>query len=48
MELIDELKLEVQRKNIKSTDGIQSVISEKLVEIYKAGEDDNTAKYSRR
>lgn len=40
MELIDELKLEVQRKNIKSTDGIQSVISEKLVEIYKAGEDE--------
>lgn len=40
MELIDELKLEVQRKNIKSTDGIQSVISEKLVEIYQAGEDE--------
>lgn len=39
MELIDELRLEVQRKNIKSTDGIQSVISEKLVEIYKAGEE---------
>lgn len=40
MELIDELKLEVQRKNIKNTDGIQSVISEKLVEIYQAGEDE--------
>lgn len=40
MELIDELKLEVQRKNIKSTSGIQSVISEKLVEIYEAGEQD--------
>lgn len=40
MELIDELRTEVQRKNIKSTDGIQSVISEKLVEIYKAGEED--------
>lgn len=39
MELIDELRLEVQRKNIKNTDGIQSVISEKLVEIYKAGEE---------
>ncbi len=40
MELTDELRLEVQRKNIKNTEGIQSVISEKLVEIYKAGEDD--------
>lgn len=38
MELIDQLKLEVQRKNIKDTAGIQSVISEKLVEIYEAGE----------
>ena len=35
MELIEELKLEVQRKNIKSTEGIQTVISEKLVEIYE-------------
>ncbi|MCG7334080.1 signal recognition particle-docking protein FtsY [Sporosarcina sp. ACRSM] len=39
MELIDQLKLEVQRKNIKDTASIQSVISEKLVEIYKAGEE---------
>ncbi|MFD1928730.1 signal recognition particle-docking protein FtsY [Sporosarcina siberiensis] len=39
MELIDQLKLEVQRKNKKDTAGIQSVISEKLVEIYNAGEE---------
>lgn len=39
MELTDELRREVQRKNIKNTDGIQEVISEKLVEIYKAGEE---------
>ncbi len=39
MELIDLLKVEVQRKNIKDTAGIQSVISEKLVEIYQAGEE---------
>lgn len=39
MELIEQLKLEVQRKNSKDTAGIQSVISEKLVEIYKAGEE---------
>lgn len=42
MELVDELRWEVQRKNIKNTDGIQSVISEKLVEIYKAGEELDT------
>ncbi|MDN4607491.1 signal recognition particle-docking protein FtsY [Sporosarcina highlanderae] len=39
MELVDQLRWEVKRKNIKNTDGIQSVISEKLVEIYKAGEE---------
>ncbi|MCM3709969.1 signal recognition particle-docking protein FtsY [Sporosarcina luteola] len=39
MELVDQLRWEVQRKNIKNTEGIQSVISEKLVEIYKAGEE---------
>lgn len=42
MELVDQLRWEVQRKNIKSTEGIQSVISEKLVEIYKDGEEVNT------
>ncbi|AOV08293.1 signal recognition particle-docking protein FtsY [Sporosarcina ureilytica] len=41
MELIDELKLEVQRKNIKNTEGIQSVISQKLVEIYNAGKEND-------
>ncbi|WP_339249646.1 signal recognition particle-docking protein FtsY [Sporosarcina sp. FSL W8-0480] len=42
MELVDQLRWEVKRKNIKTTDGIQSVISEKLVEIYKAGEELDT------
>ncbi|WP_040286887.1 signal recognition particle-docking protein FtsY [Sporosarcina koreensis] len=42
MELIDQLKMEVRRKNIKDTAGIQTVISEKLVDIYNAqGEDSN-------
>ncbi|MEK5146541.1 MULTISPECIES: signal recognition particle-docking protein FtsY [Psychrobacillus] len=41
-ELMDSLRFEVQRKNIKNTSGIQSVISEKLVEIYNAGEEDVT------
>ncbi|WP_153731255.1 signal recognition particle-docking protein FtsY [Sporosarcina obsidiansis] len=39
MELIDLLKDEVKRKNIKDTAGMQSLISEKLVEIYNAGEE---------
>ena len=42
MELVDQLRWEVQRKNIKNTEGIQSVISEKLVEIYKNGEELDT------
>ncbi|GKV67770.1 signal recognition particle receptor FtsY [Sporosarcina sp. NCCP-2716] len=43
MELIDQLKAEVKRKNIKDTAGIQTVISEKLVDIYNAqGESDNS------
>ena len=42
MELMDALRFEVQRKNIKDTAGIQSVISEKLVEIYEAGEENIT------
>ena len=39
---MDALRFEVQRKNIKDTAGIQSVISEKLVEIYEAGEENIT------
>ena len=40
MELMDKLRFEVQRKNIKDTNGIQAIISEKLVEIYEQGEED--------
>src|SRR5699024_8295638 len=44
MELIDELEMEVKRKNIKDTSGMQSLISEKLVEIYnEAGEGEDTS-----
>ncbi|AWE06647.1 signal recognition particle-docking protein FtsY [Lysinibacillus sp. 2017] len=39
MELMDKLRFEVQRQNIKDTSGIQAIISEKLVEIYESGED---------
>jgi fused signal recognition particle receptor len=39
MELIDELRMEVKRRNIQDPREVQDVISEKLVEIYEAGED---------
>jgi fused signal recognition particle receptor len=39
MELIEELKMEVKRKNIQEPSEVQSVISEKLVEIYSEGGD---------
>lgn len=39
MVLIEELKMEVKRQNIKDTKEVKEVISEKLVEIYY-GEDD--------
>jgi len=40
MELIDELRMEVKRQNIKDTKEVKEVISEKLVEIYY-GDDDH-------
>ncbi|TYS91111.1 signal recognition particle-docking protein FtsY [Rossellomorea aquimaris] len=43
MELIDELKLEVKRKNIQDTEDVQSVISEKLVEIYQGDRDEDNS-----
>ncbi|MUV39992.1 Signal recognition particle receptor FtsY [Lentibacillus sp. JNUCC-1] len=39
MDLIDELKMEVKRQNIKDTAAVKEVISEKLVDIYY-GEDE--------
>ncbi|MEO4053553.1 signal recognition particle-docking protein FtsY [Solibacillus sp. CAU 1738] len=42
MELMEKLRFEVQRKNIKDTNGIQTLISEKLVEIYESGEENLT------
>ncbi|MEK3764960.1 signal recognition particle-docking protein FtsY [Solibacillus sp. FSL K6-4121] len=42
MDLMDKLRYEVQRQNIKDTNGIQSIISEKLVEIYESGEENLT------
>lgn len=40
MDLIDELKTEVKRRNIKDSNEIKDVISEKLVEIYYGVDDD--------
>jgi fused signal recognition particle receptor len=42
MQLIDELKMEVKRKNIQETKDVQSVISEKLVEIYRDADETST------
>ncbi|TKI24400.1 signal recognition particle-docking protein FtsY [Bacillus pumilus] len=43
MELIDELKKEVKLRNIQDPSEVQSVISEKLVEIYNSGEEQISA-----
>jgi fused signal recognition particle receptor len=42
MQLIDELKMEVKRRNIQDTKDVQSVISEKLVEIYREADETST------
>jgi fused signal recognition particle receptor len=43
MQLIDELKMEVKRRNIQETKDVQSVISEKLVDIYRDADEASTA-----
>ncbi|MEN1966904.1 signal recognition particle-docking protein FtsY [Lentibacillus sp. N15] len=40
MDLIDELKMEVKRQNMKDTKEVKTVISEKLVEIYYGDDED--------
>ncbi|MBT2735504.1 signal recognition particle-docking protein FtsY [Bacillus sp. ISL-7] len=42
MKLIEELKMEVKRRNIQDPQDVQSVISEKLVDIYNAGEEQSS------
>jgi fused signal recognition particle receptor len=42
MRLIEELKTEVKRRNIQDPQEVQSVISEKLVEIYNSGEEQSS------
>jgi fused signal recognition particle receptor len=42
MKLIEELKMEVKRQNIQDPQEVQSVISEKLVDIYNAGEEQSS------
>src|SRR4051812_21312789 len=42
MQLIEELKMEVKRRNIQDPQEVQDVISEKLVDIYNAGEEQST------
>ena len=43
MTLIDELKMEVKRKNIQDPSEVQSAISEKLVAIYETGDQSSSA-----
>ncbi|MFD1018153.1 signal recognition particle-docking protein FtsY [Thalassobacillus hwangdonensis] len=40
MDMIDELKMEVKRRNIKDTREVKEVISEKLVDIYYGDDDE--------
>lgn len=40
MDLVEELRFEVQRRNIKDPNEVKDVISEKLVEIYYADDDE--------
>ncbi|GEN44888.1 signal recognition particle-docking protein FtsY [Alkalibacillus haloalkaliphilus] len=42
MELIEELEMEVKRRNIQDTEEVKEVISEKLVEIYYGDDDEET------
>lgn len=39
MELVDELRTEAQRRNIKETSDLKEVIVEKIVEIYEQDDD---------
>ncbi|WP_077309638.1 signal recognition particle-docking protein FtsY [Terribacillus halophilus] len=44
MDLVDELRLEAKRQNIKDSSQLKDVISEKLVEIYQGDEDEQPQK----
>ncbi|MGJ9458830.1 signal recognition particle-docking protein FtsY [Oceanobacillus sp. CF4.6] len=44
MDLVEELRMEVKRQNIKDTNGVKDVISEKLVEIYYGDENEEIEK----
>ncbi len=44
MDLVDELRMEAKRQNIKDTIQLKDVISEKLVEIYQGDEDEQPQK----
>ncbi|MBY7143662.1 signal recognition particle-docking protein FtsY [Virgibacillus sp. NKC19-3] len=44
MDLVEELKMEVKRQNIKDTKEVKDVISEKLVDIYYGDDDEQIEK----
>ncbi|WPZ19486.1 signal recognition particle-docking protein FtsY [Geobacillus subterraneus] len=43
MELVDELKMEVKRRNIQDSAQMRDVIAEKLIDIYRAGDEELAA-----
>ena len=43
LELVDELKMEVKRRNIKDPEEIKEIIVEKMVDMYKSGEEQMTS-----
>jgi len=43
LELVDELKMEVKRRNIQETSQVKEIIMEKLVDIYESGDDQITS-----
>ncbi|MBS4217779.1 signal recognition particle-docking protein FtsY [Bacillus sp. FJAT-49711] len=43
MEIIEQLKIEVKKRNIKDPVEVQSVISEKLVEMYESGDEQSNS-----
>src|SRR5690606_26883601 len=43
MDLVEELKMEVKRQNVKDTEGVKEIISQKIVEIYYGDENEEEA-----
>src|SRR5699024_10219450 len=44
LELVDELRMEVKRRNVKDSNGVKEIISEKMVEIYYGDDEQDETK----